>query len=163
MCKSCFAINCKASWSRRRWSSRRFQMSWVEPRALELCCNVQVQSSAHNARNFSRCDSILIGDEARSNTYPYIEVHVWSFLEMGVFFGCAFLTRIHGSNWGSDTDLTLEHLGIWFHFCKFMDFPGRQFVCEAQNDFFGFFCNFFSSMQRKASRKKVLLAIFIKP
>jgi hypothetical protein len=41
-----------------------------------------------------------------------------------------------------------------------MDFPGRQFVCEAQNDFFGFFCNFFSSMQRKASRKKVLLCNF---
>ncbi|CAK9270701.1 unnamed protein product [Sphagnum jensenii] len=35
---------------------------------------VEVQSSAHDARNFSRCDSILIGDEARSNTYPYIEV-----------------------------------------------------------------------------------------
>ncbi|CAM6110067.1 unnamed protein product [Calypogeia fissa] len=35
---------------------------------------VQIQPSAHNARNFSQCDSMLIGDEAGANTYPYIQV-----------------------------------------------------------------------------------------
>ncbi|BBM97558.1 Fe-S cluster assembly protein SufB [Marchantia polymorpha subsp. ruderalis] len=35
---------------------------------------VQVQPTAHNARNFSQCDSMLIGDEAGANTYPYIQV-----------------------------------------------------------------------------------------
>lgn len=35
---------------------------------------VQVQASAQNARNFSQCDSMLIGDEAGANTYPYIQV-----------------------------------------------------------------------------------------
>lgn len=35
---------------------------------------VQVQASAHGARNFSQCDSMLIGDEAGANTYPYIQV-----------------------------------------------------------------------------------------
>uniref|UniRef100_A0A0D6R7X3 Fe-S cluster assembly protein SufB n=1 Tax=Araucaria cunninghamii TaxID=56994 RepID=A0A0D6R7X3_ARACU len=35
---------------------------------------VQVQPSAHNARNFSQCDSMLIGDQAAANTYPYIQV-----------------------------------------------------------------------------------------
>jgi len=35
---------------------------------------VQMQPSAHNARNFSQCDSMLIGDEAGANTYPYIQV-----------------------------------------------------------------------------------------
>eukprot|EP00249_Psilotum_nudum_P019852 c27448_g1_i1 orf=242-1987(+) len=35
---------------------------------------VQVQPAAHNARNFSQCDSMLIGDEAAANTYPYIQV-----------------------------------------------------------------------------------------
>lgn len=35
---------------------------------------VQVQPSAHNARNFSQCDSMLIGDQAGANTYPYITV-----------------------------------------------------------------------------------------
>ncbi|XP_008805252.1 UPF0051 protein in atpA 3'region-like [Phoenix dactylifera] len=35
---------------------------------------VQVQPQAANARNFSQCDSMLIGDTAGANTYPYILV-----------------------------------------------------------------------------------------
>lgn len=35
---------------------------------------VQVQPTAHNSRNFSQCDSMLIGDQAAANTYPYIQV-----------------------------------------------------------------------------------------
>lgn len=35
---------------------------------------VQVQSKAENARNSSQCDSMLIGDNAAANTYPYIQV-----------------------------------------------------------------------------------------
>ncbi|XP_020218741.1 UPF0051 protein ABCI8, chloroplastic [Cajanus cajan] len=35
---------------------------------------VQVQSRAENARNSSQCDSMLIGDKAAANTYPYIQV-----------------------------------------------------------------------------------------
>ena len=35
---------------------------------------VQVQPTAHGARNFSQCDSMLIGDTAGANTYPYITV-----------------------------------------------------------------------------------------
>ncbi|XP_010907405.1 iron-sulfur cluster assembly SufBD family protein ycf24 [Elaeis guineensis] len=35
---------------------------------------VQVQPQAENARNFSQCDSMLIGDTAGANTYPYIQV-----------------------------------------------------------------------------------------
>lgn len=35
---------------------------------------VQVQPGARNARNFSQCDSMLIGDRAGANTYPYITV-----------------------------------------------------------------------------------------
>jgi FeS assembly protein SufB len=35
---------------------------------------VQVQSKAENARNSSQCDSMLIGDRAAANTYPYIQV-----------------------------------------------------------------------------------------
>ncbi|KAF9590318.1 hypothetical protein IFM89_033736 [Coptis chinensis] len=34
---------------------------------------VQVQSKAENARNISQCDSMLIGDTAAANTYPYIQ------------------------------------------------------------------------------------------
>ncbi|KAF7149945.1 hypothetical protein RHSIM_Rhsim02G0109300 [Rhododendron simsii] len=36
---------------------------------------VQVQSRADNARNSSQCDSMLIGDNAAANTYPYIQSH----------------------------------------------------------------------------------------
>ncbi|CAN0840599.1 UPF0051 protein ABCI8, chloroplastic [Linum grandiflorum] len=35
---------------------------------------VQIQSKAENARNSSQCDSMLIGDTAAANTYPYIQV-----------------------------------------------------------------------------------------
>ncbi|CAL9172942.1 unnamed protein product [Musa hybrid cultivar] len=35
---------------------------------------VKVQPDAENSRNFSQCDSMLIGDTAGANTYPYIEV-----------------------------------------------------------------------------------------
>ncbi|CDP09652.1 unnamed protein product [Coffea canephora] len=34
---------------------------------------VQVMSNADNARNSSQCDSMLIGDNAAANTYPYIQ------------------------------------------------------------------------------------------
>ncbi|KAI4371652.1 hypothetical protein MLD38_009979 [Melastoma candidum] len=34
---------------------------------------VQVQSKADNSRNSSQCDSMLIGDRAAANTYPYIQ------------------------------------------------------------------------------------------
>nr|YP_003002182.1 ABC transporter [Aureoumbra lagunensis]ACS36894.1 ABC transporter [Aureoumbra lagunensis] len=35
---------------------------------------VKVQSKAQNARNFSQCDSLLIGDKSNANTFPYIDV-----------------------------------------------------------------------------------------
>jgi Fe-S cluster assembly scaffold protein SufB len=35
---------------------------------------VQVQPTATGARNYSQCDSMLIGDQAGANTYPYIQV-----------------------------------------------------------------------------------------
>ncbi|WP_038032565.1 Fe-S cluster assembly protein SufB [Thermonema rossianum] len=35
---------------------------------------VQVHRRAENARNFSQCDSLLIGDKCGAHTFPYIEV-----------------------------------------------------------------------------------------
>lgn len=35
---------------------------------------VQIQPSAHNARNFSQCDSLLMTDTSGAHTFPYIEV-----------------------------------------------------------------------------------------
>ena len=35
---------------------------------------VKILPSAENARNHSRCDSMLVGAKAKANTYPYIEV-----------------------------------------------------------------------------------------
>jgi Fe-S cluster assembly protein SufB len=35
---------------------------------------VKIQKSATNARNFSQCDSLLIGDRCGAHTFPYIEV-----------------------------------------------------------------------------------------
>lgn len=35
---------------------------------------VKILPSAQNARNYSQCDSMLVGPDARANTFPYIEV-----------------------------------------------------------------------------------------
>jgi Fe-S cluster assembly protein SufB len=36
---------------------------------------VRVQETAENARNFSQCDSMLIGDRCGAHTFPYIDVN----------------------------------------------------------------------------------------
>ncbi|MBN2425386.1 MAG: Fe-S cluster assembly protein SufB [Calditrichaceae bacterium] len=36
---------------------------------------VKILKNAHNARNFSQCDSLLIGDKCGAHTFPYIEVN----------------------------------------------------------------------------------------
>lgn len=35
---------------------------------------VKILPSAHGARNYSQCDSMLVGDQSGANTFPYIEV-----------------------------------------------------------------------------------------
>jgi len=35
---------------------------------------VKVQPKAYNARNYTQCDSLLLGDTCSANTFPYIEV-----------------------------------------------------------------------------------------
>jgi len=35
---------------------------------------VQIQKNAQNARNFSQCDSLLIGDKCGAHTFPYMDV-----------------------------------------------------------------------------------------
>jgi len=35
---------------------------------------VRILPSAENARNFSQCDSMLVGNKSSANTYPYMEV-----------------------------------------------------------------------------------------
>ncbi len=35
---------------------------------------VKILPSAHGARNYSQCDSMLVGDKSGANTFPYIEV-----------------------------------------------------------------------------------------
>ena len=36
---------------------------------------VRVMPKAHRSRNFTQCDSLLIGDESGAHTTPYVEVH----------------------------------------------------------------------------------------
>ena len=36
---------------------------------------VKVIPSAENARNFSQCDSLLLGDKCSANTFPYLEIN----------------------------------------------------------------------------------------
>jgi Fe-S cluster assembly protein SufB len=36
---------------------------------------VKIVKKAHNARNFSQCDSLLIGDQCGAHTFPYLEIN----------------------------------------------------------------------------------------
>ncbi|NNE48320.1 MAG: Fe-S cluster assembly protein SufB [Rhodothermales bacterium] len=36
---------------------------------------VRISSNAENARNFSQCDSLLLGDKCGAHTFPYIEIN----------------------------------------------------------------------------------------
>jgi Fe-S cluster assembly protein SufB len=36
---------------------------------------VKINKKADNARNFSQCDSLLLGDQCGAHTFPYLEVH----------------------------------------------------------------------------------------
>ena len=36
--------------------------------------SVKIMKGAENARNFSQCDSLLIGDKCGAHTFPYLEV-----------------------------------------------------------------------------------------
>lgn len=36
---------------------------------------VRITPAAENARNFSQCDSMLVGDQCGAHTFPYIQVH----------------------------------------------------------------------------------------
>jgi Fe-S cluster assembly protein SufB len=36
---------------------------------------VKINRNAENARNFSQCDSLLLGDQCGAHTFPYLEVH----------------------------------------------------------------------------------------
>jgi Fe-S cluster assembly protein SufB len=35
---------------------------------------VKIGKQAHGARNYSQCDSLLIGDECGAHTFPYLEI-----------------------------------------------------------------------------------------
>jgi Fe-S cluster assembly protein SufB len=48
--------------------------------SCEQSCNsyrglVKVSPGAENARNYSQCDSMIVGDQSFANTFPYIEVN----------------------------------------------------------------------------------------
>lgn len=36
---------------------------------------IKINKNAENARNFSQCDSLLLGDKCGAHTFPYLEVH----------------------------------------------------------------------------------------
>lgn len=36
---------------------------------------IKIMPSAQNARNYSQCDSMLVGNHCNANTFPYLEVH----------------------------------------------------------------------------------------
>jgi hypothetical protein len=72
---------------------------------------VQVQPGAERARNFSQCDSMLIGDNAGANTYPYIQVCARVRTNV-CMFAC-----MHASMCCDDLQSSVWHL--WLNACCF--------------------------------------------
>ncbi|XP_061371492.1 UPF0051 protein ABCI8, chloroplastic-like isoform X2 [Gastrolobium bilobum] len=68
----CAGAHSKISWTQVETGSA---ITWKYPSVvLEGDDTVGEFYSAENARNSSQCDSMLIGDKAAANTYPYIQV-----------------------------------------------------------------------------------------
>ena len=51
-------------------SSTTAAWSWFSSR----CGAVRILKGAENARNYSQCDSLLLGDKCGAHTFPYLEV-----------------------------------------------------------------------------------------
>ena len=47
---------------------------WCGPTELPRAVLVRIGKNAENARNYSQCDSLLIGDKCGAHTFPYIEI-----------------------------------------------------------------------------------------
>ena len=95
---------------------------WIDRLLKRLWCwAVQVQPSAAGARNFSQCDSMLIGDTAGANTYPYITVRAF-------FLPPTFLAPRHGlTAHGVERQ---KHLQVkWLHHCRGCHWP----LCYGQS------------------------------
>jgi len=46
----------------------------LNPSCDIIVADIKIMKNAENARNFSQCDSILIGDKCGAHTFPYIDV-----------------------------------------------------------------------------------------
>jgi Fe-S cluster assembly protein SufB len=95
---------------------------------------VNVMSKAHNARNYSQCDSLLIGNLSNANTFPVISVnnsttkieHEASTSKIGeeqIFY---FLQR------GIELEKAVELMISWFCREIFTELP-LEFAAEADN------------------------------
>ena len=42
---------------------------------VEISYDLSVGKNAENARNFSQCDSMLMGNECGAHTFPYLEIN----------------------------------------------------------------------------------------
>ena len=78
---------------------------------------VQVQPNSHNARNFSQCDSILIGDRVATNTYPYIQVQLSCILKSLISFidspSCVLVSLnfiVVGLEWVKKSSISLSKI-----------------------------------------------------
>ena len=56
-------------------------LSWAQPASADPACDcnayrglVRIGKNAAHARNYSQCDSMLIGQKSGANTFPYIQV-----------------------------------------------------------------------------------------
>lgn len=65
-------------------------------RCASMAVSLQVQPTAAGARNYSQCDSMLIGDRAGANTYPYIQVR-W--LPLGWLLGYVLVWSSRHGTW----------------------------------------------------------------
>ena len=78
---------------------------------------VKVQPNYHNARNFSQCDLMLIGDQEAANTYRYIQVQLSCILKSLISFidspSCVLVSlnfNVVGLEWVKKSSISLTKI-----------------------------------------------------
>ena len=54
-----------------------YSIQYENHREIALCYALQLDltEKADNARNYSQCDSLLLGDKCGAHTFPYMDIH----------------------------------------------------------------------------------------
>ena len=88
---------------------------------------VRVSERAANARNYSQCDSLLLGDNCGAHTFPYMDIHnetaVVEHLSL-IHIAVIFSTLLSSISWFSNSCIRLETISrVSLRYLEALFFP----------------------------------------